>query len=404
MVRGPLLLLLVALASLGTAVGPAPAGGFTPHLAIAHDLALPGELGASTVSSGAEPIIHVTRDGSTILVADVTGMYRSTNGGATWSRAPDPFLGGVFADGWTLAEDDVGRIYAADTQGQVVGVASSANKGLTWDIQSDIVAVGTIVDRPWIAARGDGEVSLVVNSDRGGECYRSTDRGATFLSRSLVNNGGTIAGNLQYDTRGRLWWSTGDALWRWSTPCGSAPARIDHVNSGPQIMTQVDTDSQDRVYFAQPPSNSATMLLYGFVPGTPMKSLAVSPATLKSNTFGAIAVDNATGEIAVGWYGSTTAGNPSSSSFSGSWHVFVARVSNFWSATPTITVTQVTPASTPNHVGGFCMSGIACTTGTADRDLLDYFGVTFAPDHSIHVAHGHDGAGSNADVRYAHVT
>lgn len=399
MARGLLVVAALALLTLGSVAVPA-AEPFAAHLTLAPAALLEGELPEGTVSNGAEPRIHVTRDGSTILIGDFTGLYRSTNGGTSWQRAPDPFAPGVFADGWPIAEDDTGRIYAADTQGQIVGVASSSNRGQSWDIVSRIVAVGSIVDRPWLAARGNGEVALIVNSDRGEECYRSLDGGATWLDFSLTANPPPNPGSVSFDPQGRLWFSNGASWYMWNAPCRGAAIPRDHPDAGPQILTQTAVDSAGAVYTAVPSSNSAQMLVHARPSTGGLKTVVVSQAAQKSNTFGAIAVDNVTGDVAVAWYGSTTAGNPSGS-FSGSWQVFVARIQNYWSASPTITVTQVTTEA--NHVGGFCMNGIGCSTGGGDRDLLDYQGVAFAPDHSIHVAYGHDGATSSAQVRYARV-
>lgn len=401
MAWGLRVIVLVALVTAGAFSFRAEEGVVAPAFFAPASLDLGvGELPAGTVSNGAEPVILVTRDGSTILVADYTGMYRSTNGGVSWQRAPDPFLDGIFSDGWPLAEDDTGRIYAAYTNGQIVGVASSANKGVSWDVVSRVVTASHIADRPWLAARGDGEVALVVWGTRGEECYRSLDRGATFLDVSLNGNPPPNAGSLSYDPQGRLWYANSDNWYVRSGGCSGTWVPRAFPAAGAQILTQAAVDSSSRPYTAAPSTSNGQMLIHSR-DATGLKTLAVSPAGLRSNTFGAIAVDNVTGDVAVSWYASTTAGNPSSQSFSGEWHVFVARVSGYWTATPTVTVTQVT--SQPNHVGGFCMGGIGCSTGTADRDLLDYHGVAFAPDHSIHVAYGHDGATSNAVVRHAHV-
>ncbi|HET6404624.1 MAG TPA: sialidase family protein [Candidatus Thermoplasmatota archaeon] len=399
MARGLLLVCVATLVSFAIVplVGSATHDA-TPRLALGAHLQDDVVLPAGTVSGGAEPIIHVTRDGTTLLVGDSSGVYRSVNGGATWTRLSHPFLQGAFTDGRAIAEDDVGRIYVAHTQGQIVGVARSSDNGASWDLISRVVAVGAIADRPWLAARGDGEVTLIVyNAGHGEECFRSTDGGATFLDRTLITPGVANTGGMAYDPQGRLWYSNGASWYRWTT-CLQPPLPVDHPNGGAQILTQTAVDAQGRPYSALPSGNNAQMLVHARQTTGGVKTLAVSPAELKSNTFGAIAVNNATGEVAVGWYGSTTAGNPSASTFGGSWHVYVARITGFWSASPSVTVTQVT--TTPNHVGGFCMTGVTCGSG-ADRDLLDYFGLTFAPDGSVHVAYGHDGATSNSEVRYA---
>lgn len=400
MARGLQLCIVLALVAFGTSVAAMDAGDVVaPHLALralANDaISLP----AGTVSSGAEPMIHVTRDGSTILVGDVSGVYRSTNGGTTWTRASDPFLAGAFSDGRGIAEDDAGNIYVADTQGHIIGVARSSDNGASWELVSRVVAAGPVADRPWLAARGDGEVVLIFYSfPRGEECHRSVDGGVTFLDRTLATAGPANAGSAAFDPQGRLWYSNGASWYRWASACTNAPLPIDHPNGGAQIFAQTAVDADGRAYTALPSTNNGQMLVHAKPLSGAVKTLAISPSTLKSNTFGAIAVDNATGEITVGWYGSTTAGNPASASFSGSWNVYVARITGYWTATPTVSLTLVT--SRPNHVGGFCMSGVTCSGG-ADRDLLDYFGLTFAPDHSVHVAYGHDGSTSDPEVRYA---
>jgi hypothetical protein len=354
----------------------------------------------TTVSDGAEPMMLVMTDG-TLFIGDWTGLYRSTDNGATWAQTPDPFLeiGNVLADGWALAEDAQGTLYAADTSGPNVGVAASHNNGQTWEPFGKVVAVGSIVDRPWIAARGNGEVALVVNSDRGEECYRSTDGGQTWTSFSIANDGAPNAGNLKFDSVGRLWYSNGAQIWRWSAPCLNAPLPIALPASGPQIFTQVDLDAQDRIYWADPSPDSSSMRLWGRAPQGVMKMVTVSAPALQSNSFGALSVDQVTGEVAVAWYGSETPGDPSATGFGGAWNVYVTRVSDFWGSTPTTRTDRLTTEA--NHVGDFCMGGIGCTTGAGDRDLLDYFGIDYAGDHSLHVAYGHDGSGSSEEVRYA---
>lgn len=357
-----------------------------------------------TISTGAEPSIMVSKDGTAIFISDQIAVYRSLNNGATWTRLSNPMIETVFVqiqDGVALAEDDAGRIYIADTNGPIVGVASSADKGTTWDIQSKVTEVGAIVDRPWLAANGDGNVYLITNTLRGQqreECAHSEDAGQTWLDRSIVNAATPNPGNAVLDSRGRLWFSNGGTLWKWSAPCGNNRVPIDQPDQGPQILTQVGIDSSDRIYIAQPSTDSTKMMLVGYLgTGSAFRSIALSPPDLRSNTFGAISVDG--DEIAVSWYGSESPGDPSNGNFNGAWNVFVARLSaaDFWANDPpTLAYDRLT--TEPNHVGGFCMNGVTCT---GDRDLLDYFGVDHAPDGTVHIAYGHDGATSNAEVRYA---
>lgn len=358
------------------------------------------------VSNGAEPLMLASRDGTTLFISDWSGLYKSTDGGETWRPTPNPFLEAfnVLADGWAIAESE-GTLYAADTNGPVVGVAASTDGGATWAVQSKVVEVGAIVDRPWLAARGESEVTLISNTVRGGviatqreECARSTDGGLTWTDRAVASAGVPNAGNVVYDSKGNIWYTNGATLYR-QKPCLSAPFPIDLPDSGAQILTQLAVDDANRVYVAMPTPDNSGMSIAAFTPGVPgFRTLVVSGPELRSNTFGAIDVQG--DQIAVAWYGSETAGNPSQGGFNGAWNVFVARLTtdSFWSADPTMQHDRIT--AEPNHVGGFCMSGVTCGGGQ-DRDLLDYFGIDFGPDGALHVAYGHDGAGSSEEVRYA---
>ena len=354
----------------------------------------------AAVSGGAEPSILVDRDGAFILVGDTSGVYRSVDGGATWSRASVPRLGGLFNDGWALAQDDVGRLYASTTNGQIIGVAISDDDGATWRASTQqVVGAAGVADRPWLAARGDGEVALLYYGAPTGEmCVRSLDAGETWPDRGLGWSGPN-AGNAAFDSKGNLYYSNGDQVYRFTMACRAAPSARPLPPSGAQIFTQIAIDGEDRVYAAQPTANNGAMTLRGFSAWSTLayKDLVVSPPEVASNTFATLSAHG--DEVVVAWYGSETPGNPAIATYEGAWNVFVARVTGFWTDTPTIEYARLTTDA--NHVGDFCMGGVSCTNG--DRDLLDYFMVDHAPDGSVHVAYGHDGTSSRAEVRYAHV-
>lgn len=350
----------------------------------------------ATVSGGAEPAIFVSPSG-TVFVGDTARLHRSNDGGASWQTSPNPFLPGGFTDGWPMAMDATGTLVTATTQGQVIGVAASTNGGVSWAQTSSVVDVAGVADRPWVAARGNGEVVvLYYSAGLGEQCLYSTDGGLTFLTRSLVNEGPSNAGNAVFDAQGRVWYASGAYLVRWNAPCQGEPERVWIGGSGPQIFNQLAVSNAGDAYLALPTSNSGGMQIQAMhgTDRSTLKALTVSPANSKSNTFGAIAAKADGSEIAVAWYGSPTAGNPAGA-FSGSWDVYIARVTNFWTASPTVAVTKV---QTGNHVGGFCMTGISCTSG--DRDLLDYMGIAYDNAGNVHLAYGHDGATSRAEVRY----
>lgn len=374
-----------------------PAIAFAPSNAFLADAPRPP--GAS-VSGGAEPSILVDKDGAFILIGDTSGVYRSVDDGATWQRVSVPRIGGAFNDGWALAQDDAGRVYASTTNGQLIGVAISDDGGATWRASTQqAVAVAGVADRPWLAARGDGEVALLYYGAPSGElCARSLDAGETWLDRS-VGWSAPNAGNAAFDSQGDLYYSNGDQVYRFALACRSAPSARPLPASGAQIFTQVAIDAEDRVYAAQPTANNGAMTLRGFSAWSTKsyKEVVVSPPDLRSNTFATLSAHG--NEVVVAWYGSETSGNPASAAFDGAWNVFVARIIGFWTDSPTIHYARLTNEA--NHVGDFCMGGISCTEG--DRDLLDYFMVDHAPDGTVHVAYGHDGTTSRPEVRYAHI-
>lgn len=396
-----LTLLSVAGCVAPVAVSPGPAAPSAPDAApdgLVNQFLLdaPKPPGAA-VSGGAEPMVLVDKDNGYVLIGDTSGVYKSVDG-ATWTRLSPSTAPGAFTDGRALAQDDAGTLYSSSTQGQAIYFSRSTNDGASWSGPTSLIEAAPIADRPWLAARGDGQVSLVYFAYPLGErCARSTDAGTTWLDRDPTWRTPN-AGNVLYDEFGRLYYATANSIYRYLQPCKSGAVTLSLPASGPQIFTQVAVDSDERPYVAQPTAGSGQMTIRAFSSWSQSsyKELAVSPPELKSNTFGAISAYG--DEVAVAWYGSETPGNPAGA-FAGVWNVYVARVTGFWTATPTITYTRLTTEA--NHEGGFCMGGIGCTAGEADRDLLDYFGIDHGPDGAVHVAYGHDGTGSAAEVRHA---
>ncbi|HUR69447.1 MAG TPA: sialidase family protein [Candidatus Thermoplasmatota archaeon] len=396
----------------GTHGGVIADAGASPGRALSTSVVVDAPVFTSTVSQGAEPSILVDRLGRGILVGDHLGVSRSTDGGATWTDVTplfipghDPVTGTGIYDGWVVTQDPVSnRIYTSTTDGAVINVASSDDGGATWNLGPSefVVDVGPIADRPWLAAKGGNTVAMIWNVGGSFEgCSASNDGGTTFTQRSTQTNLRPIGGQPAWDSLGRLAFIGGGTLYRYNGgPCSNAVGSVDLPAHGKQISRQVASDSTGHLYTAIPSANNQQMQLLGFT-GTTLagsKTLVVSGATLKGNTFGTIA--SRPGEIAVSWYGTTTTGDFNNVNFNGNWNVYVARVKDFWGASPQIRVDQIT--ATPNHVGNFCFGGTSCDTGgSGDRDLLDYYQITYDTAGDLHLAYGHDGATANAEVRYA---
>ncbi|MEA3198709.1 MAG: hypothetical protein QOE90_137 [Thermoplasmata archaeon] len=437
-----LALVAVALFALLGCVSPAatpapaapPAGGAAqdPHANLwLLDGARPA-LDSRVSQGGAEPAILVDALGRSILVGDNAGVHVSTDHGATWTKVWVPFVPGAtnnlpstpvvtvgvgntgISDGWVFAQDADGAIYASTTDGALINVGRSLDGGLTWDATPSTIATdaGPVADRPWLAAHGHGQVAVIWNVGGTDEaCSFSSDGGTTFPHKTIPTsgtsgNGVPIGGRAEFDPQGRLYYfgNGGGTLYRYDqAPCGNLLSKLDIPAHGAQLSLQATTDDTGHVYTAVPSAGNGAMQVWGWngTRGATLKTLTISDPSLQENTYGTIHQQG--GEIVAAWYGSSTAGDFLGPSFHGEWNVYVAQVRNFWTATPSVTVTRV--STEPNHVGGFCFGGTSCDTGqtSGDRDLLDYFQVTHDAQGNAHVAYAHDGATSSVEVRYAMV-
>lgn len=364
-----------------------------------------------SVHNGSEPMVLADRDGQYLWVGSTGGAARSSDNGTTWRTVPWPFF--TSADGWSFAEDEMGRLYVTTTGVPYVEVYRSDNDGESWHRPglpirtplSGTVDAAPVADRPWIAARGDGEVMLIFydfGRTISESCVRTTDGGLTWTDRDPMF-GSANAGRPDFDESGRFGYVASNGyLYISAVPtllprCASPPTLVPmFMSQGAQ--SQLHTSAAGNAFYsAAPTSGNGAITLAGHKGGT-TKRLIVSPPELKANTYATVSARG--DEVAVAWYGTETSGNWQSPGFNGSWNVFVARVHGFWTSTPTIEITRLT--TEPNHVGDICLAGIGCS-GAADRDLLDYFGIDHDMWGGVHVAYAHDGAGSTTQVRYAHL-
>jgi hypothetical protein len=353
-------------------------------------LARPREV--NRVSSGGEPSILADRNGKFLWIADTSGVYYSTDNGTRWQQTNGYTgdFGGALGDGPGLAQDDQGRLYKASLHDNRGDVARS-DDGKAFN-QASYFA-GYPIDRPWIAAVGTSVVVVYLNNlgavGYQEACTRSTDSGATFTDRNPVSgNHGT--GGI-YMAPDKSFYFTGDngVITRHAQTCS------DTISFGASTMQMFPSVGVNNLYamtgwqeklFAAAAGSGNKMLVSGAAKWAARpKVYTVSPDELKTNTFGAVA---ARGEdVAVAWYGSTTAGDPSAAGFSGTFDVYVALIRDYFgdSGTPTIQVWKV--SERPNHKGQICMGGVTCT---GNRGLLDYFGVAFDIWGGIHVAYVED--------------
>lgn len=357
---------------------------------------------STKVSAGAEPVILADHLGKYLWIGDTSGISISDDGGATWTKSVDPFRTGC--DGNPLAQDATGRLWTANTGCTTIEWASSDDFGNTWNpalvpVVGYTIDAAPIADRPWIAARGDGEASILFydfGRTTGETCLRTKDGGATWLDRGVAPLKAN-AGNAVYDSKGQLYYGTGRNLYRYASTCAAGATVFPIAESvGQGVFEVIDVDENDALYMAVPPANNDQIILYGTKDFTTRRSLRISPPELVTNTYATVSA--AHGMVAVAWYATETPGDFGAQGFPGEWNVFVAVVTGFWTDQPAISFHRV--SDEPNHVGQFCLAGVSCLPED-DRDLLDYFGITISNDRVIHVAYGHDGAGTAREVRHA---
>jgi len=417
----PLLLALAlagCLASPQDPPSPLPVTQSTsPHADVAASapppgvLRLPATIHAATVGNGAEPNILADRNGKFVWIGNDnqqggSGGYRSSDNGTSWSATPnDPTniqcqcL--TITDGWSIAQDEAGHMYMGVLSYNRVDVLRSSDGGASWDQTGAAAGVSGTADRPWLAAKGDGHVALfyfdapAVATGFFEHCAQSDDGGMTFTDRDPVSLPPT-GGSAFYDSQGRLYFSDNNGnLYRFDGTCLGGSTSIPMAsNLGVNNMVQSAADGTD-LYTAAATANGA-ITLFGSHDGHGVTKLVVSPDSLKSNTYATVAAHD--GQVAVAWYGSTTAGDPSSTSFSGDFNVYLSVVDNFWSPAPHITRYQL--SDKPNHKGTICMGGVTCPNSI--RGLQDYFGIAYDIWGGLHVAYVDDTSGS-AVTDYVHV-
>ncbi|MFO1532935.1 MAG: PKD domain-containing protein [Thermoplasmatota archaeon] len=380
-----------------------PAHQILPNVPLAPTQAKP-------VSSGSEPSILADRNGKYLWIGDTSGGYYSENNGTTW-KAMGGYAGGnslTLVDGWALAQDDAGKLYAGVLRDNRIDVVRSATGGQTWDKVGYAAGVSGSADRPWLAAKGDGEVALfyfdapTVLFGFAEHCARSTDGGQTFLDRSPAAVRPGQGGAAFTDSEGAFYFSSNDgSLYKFASTCLGGGQKIP-MAGGATVNNMLQGDADGTVlYQAAATGKSAAITLFG-KDKDDAKSLQVSPPDLQSNTYATVATHD--GQVAVAWYGSETSGDPSASTFGGDFSTYLAVVDGFWTATPTVTQYQVSPGN--NHHGQICMGGTTCDTanlsGCVTRCLLDYFKVDYDIWGGIHVAYVDDTAGSS-HVYHVHI-
>ncbi|MDQ6765013.1 MAG: hypothetical protein M3Z22_02785, partial [Verrucomicrobiota bacterium] len=380
----------------------------------------------------AEPEIKIDIFGNIYVTAingvpGGTDLWKSTNNGASFAylgqpdglqdhcTAPTPQC--VAAGG---ADDSIdvssgGYLYVSSlyvgsvtTSTSMDGGTGGALPGQAWTVNT--ISTGLPVqDRQWVAAYGPQTLNMTVRQAPGtGDLtfVKSVDAGKTFSPPVIVRMGNSTEGNLVVDPfNGNLYTTAipGTALTEIhllkSTDGGTTWSESTIVNTGAGTnpghkFTMLAVDRGGNLHLAYSSSNAAGNCHVFLMSSADQGATWLPPVRVDNGTATNTAVQpwiiaGSPGVVDVTWLGSSGA-TPDVAPFN--WQVFFAQTRNALSATPTFTQSQVT--STPVHDTNICFNGTGCT-GTANRDLLEYYTMTLDPDGNAAIAYADSVNGCN---------
>ena len=156
------------------------------------------------------------RSGQLLYAGTADGLYKSTQGGASWKKIGPAGTGRVLA----LAVDAArNRVYA----GAEKGLFRSLDAGATWTrVSQGLPDVGAVT--ALVVSRDGGVLAGISTDVRRGGVFRSTDAGSswTFLSAGIT---GTTVTSIGFGAPGTIWITANGVLFR-STDQGVTWTRI----------------------------------------------------------------------------------------------------------------------------------------------------------------------------------
>jgi hypothetical protein len=379
-----------------------------------------------------EPSITVAGDG-TIYLAAPAGlastravptpvgnggalMWRSDDGGATWTFLPNTVFGGGDAD---IVAGDGDDLIASGLALACVSVARSPDRGATW-VNNPVGCSNTPVDdRQW--------------NDRFGDAvYTSFGQIPTdiYINRSLISSPAVVPGpnvrvsnDIDYQWVGVLSVDQREGVaWQaWNTTgspndCDdggcSAPAssvtpdviKVAKITDsdftlGPAATPEVievasrefdtfdafvgvDVSPEGHVYVVWNERHPEVQQTWSML-SVSRDDGATWTEPKRVNTIATTAFPWVTagddGRVAVTYYG-TAATGPSPETVDGQWRVYSA-----YSADGGATFTETVATPDPLHAGAVCTSGTGCAGGT--RDLIDFFETDVLPDGCLAITY-----------------
>lgn len=320
-------------------------------------------------------------------------VWRSVDDGASWEfvdlglpepvSALAPYRNAMLGVEGDLAEDEAGRAYFVDLAALASNVLSvSDDAGASWTAVQNPLVGQPGVDRPWVAAMGDGVVYVkYLATASGHRVARSTDAGLTFLedvalpscgqgaivadlaSREVVvpcQSGATLS--MLRTAEGEMAWERIDVL-EADGPAGNV--FVSMAVAGPREYVFLWSESLDGFARVRAVASVDGGASWG------------EPVTLSSDNRTAVFpwIDaNPDGIVGAVFYEADAPGE--SATMDASWRAKHASLRLL--ADGSLALGEVVDLSSePVHEGAICTSGLGCVLSgnSEDRRLLDFFEV-----------------------------
>jgi len=284
-----------------------------------------------------------------------------------------------------------------------ISTGNSTNTGQTFTRNPAGNSTGGVSadDRQWIAFADDSNVYLLYRTFEGAvsQIQRSTDGGVTYGAATTVGLIGQV-GSIDVDkndgtvyvsgSTGRVGVGLKDPVAGQPTVYQSYQACTD-PNGVAHLFFVIKVASDGTVYGAY--SNDKDIFLiyskdHARTWSTPLKINTGAGST--TCVFPALAVSHTNPDtVGVGWYGTTAAANDDTAN----WNVFYAEVRHATTQSPLIRQAQVSDHYI--HAGNISEQGFG---GNANRNLLDYFQISYDPVGAVVVGYTDDHNDYNGNV------
>jgi len=353
-------------------------------------------------TSGNEPLMAVAPDG-TLYITALHFLYRSTDGGRSWTLLPGPeLLATVLASDSAISFDPAGRVYFTFDYpyAGTTAVCTSDDRGDTWLCNPAVVPGGT--DRMWVTSPAVDAAYVVSNLGLYETAFlHSSDGGLTWVVTKFAD------GMLQPQT-GPLLQKPGSAevlqpvnmspFSFYAYLPGDAAAVLSDVRATPltrpYALPSAAFDGAGVLYTASENERGDVVVARSPDEARTWTVLPPIPDTRKGTAIFSWLAAGAPGHVGVIYYhtpGNVDAGNAAGSE----WSVYWAETFSADADEPEWTVTLLEERV---HKGNIC---IAVSCSGSDRFAGDFISAAIGPDGDAHLAWMHD---RGPMVRYARIS